>query len=340
MSNVVQGIDLDLLEGMEFTQYPDQVKGRVLHVDGDFVAYFVTAKADIAWEDRVHNAEVHLERLRRFAGAEDVFVHLTGGGSTKGNRYDQAIQRKYQANREGKPKPERLEDMRKFLNENYLGRYWMDREADDGMAEANWNAIRNGREPDKSVICSADKDLRQVPGWHLDTKTLSLVAFNPLDSEIQYKDGDAWGYGWKWFFLQLLMGDAADDIQGLPLVHMPYRVTLLGATKEQEKLLVRARAGDAKAIAKLKEVTPLKCGPATAVKLLEDCSTPKACFDRIKVLYKAHGLRTGFVHWKTGAKVDWTEVLQSEMQLLWMRGYKRPGHCDDVLEWLKDYATS
>ena len=58
-----------------------------------------------------------------------------------------------------------------------------------------------------------------LPGLHIDWKTHKLVRVMPGDFEVYGEpEGDkpAKLYGSKWFWMQMLMGDAADNIPGLP----------------------------------------------------------------------------------------------------------------------------
>ena len=85
-------------------------------------------------------------------------------------------------------------------------------EADDAMSIEQYNDFRNiaGGAPTRwvdelsTVICTLDKDLMMVPGWHYnwDAKGNKYVFQDPLD-------------GLKCFYKQLLTGDSTDNILGL-----------------------------------------------------------------------------------------------------------------------------
>jgi hypothetical protein len=67
--------------------------------------------------------------------------------------------------------------------------------------------------PENVVIDTQDKDMRMVPGWHLDWVTRRMV-YVPADCySLVFNDKV---YGRKWFWLQMLHGDTADYIPGLP----------------------------------------------------------------------------------------------------------------------------
>ena len=103
-------------------------------------------------------------------------------------------------------------------------------EADDGMAIAQMKAwleeakkhmmAMADQDPEdyfgNTCICSRDKDLKMVPGNHFSWKSGKQKEETMF---ITYKGG------YKWFFMQLLMGDAVDNIPGL------YRVGQVSAKK-------------------------------------------------------------------------------------------------------------
>lgn len=88
-------------------------------------------------------------------------------------------------------------------------------EADDMMA------ISLTKDPDNNIVCSRDKDLLQVPGWHYSWELGRQAEFGPEYVEnpgyITLKDKNKLsGTGYAFFAAQMLMGDQADNIPGLP----------------------------------------------------------------------------------------------------------------------------
>lgn len=114
-----------------------------------------------------------------------------GGG--RNYRYD--ICPHYKANRVDTPKPLHLEDLREYLVSNYGARVTDGIEADDALGIAQCNSY------EESVICSIDKDMKQIPGHHFNFVTGIWDFVTPLE-------------GWRNFYIQLVMGDKADNIQG------------------------------------------------------------------------------------------------------------------------------
>lgn len=188
----------------------DTVKGRVLLIDGDGLAYSCAGNDDTSPGYARHRLLSRVNELIRACGAETVEMHLTTPGSNKRHRYAVATVRPYQQQRGNKQRPKNWQFLRDLLQSPGFGwttQSWSDREADDGVAYA-------ATLYDDPVICSADKDFRMIPGLHLDTTTLELTRLNPGDYEVVGENGKL--YGFKWFLLQLLQGDTADNIPGLP----------------------------------------------------------------------------------------------------------------------------
>ena len=123
--------------------------------------------------------------------SESYEVFITGKGNF---RYD--VQPTYKQNRSGKPKPEHLSDLRDYLVEAYHATISSGQEADDDIT------IRATQIGPDAVIASIDKDFLQVPCWHYNINKRTITQVKPED-------------GIKFFYTQILMGDAADNVIGL-----------------------------------------------------------------------------------------------------------------------------
>ena len=296
--------------------YPKKVPGRVAHIDADFISYQIAAitndeKNGIrplrTLQFKLEQVQDIAQDLAERAGAEKFVLHITPSGSDKGGRREQAVQKEYQGNRKDKEKPEDLDVIRNYIGThsftNGYGAVHLDQEADDGMAQANYS------DPKNSVILSRDKDLRMVPGKHFDWDTGEIIEvpqgdFGSIELVQKGSAKKLLGYGPKFFWAQCLMGDTADNVQGLPSIF-----------KEGGK--------------------PKKCGPAAAFSLLENVQNSKDAFYLVRSLFT--GLETyheyQYLHWNTAEAVSPTRALLGDMQLLWMRRNPSP---DDVVEWLRE----
>ena len=104
----------------------------------------------------------------------------------------------YKGNRKDMPMPEHFDDIREYLIENWKCEVVNGMEADDALGICQ-------TEMDKTVICSIDKDLLQVQGYH----------YNWNKNEISFiSEYDAWHK----LYSQTLSGDSTDNIMGIPRV--------------------------------------------------------------------------------------------------------------------------
>jgi DNA polymerase-1 len=233
--NNTDGLPDFLPEGKE---YPDVVPGRVAHLDADFLAYYASYEREgenRSLEDMQLSVNTMLHDLRKSCGAATAVCHLTPESSGKAGRYDKAIQKAYQSGRSG-DKPRLLGDVRNYISvihryfpDTLKGVYWWEAEADDGMAGAAWDAYAAGT-PELCVIASKDKDLRIPPGLHYNFDTGEIEGaedtFGYIEKKTTVKISETTGkkstthkprgYGTKFFWWQMLMGDQADSIVGIP----------------------------------------------------------------------------------------------------------------------------
>lgn len=294
-------------------EYPDMVKGRTAHIDADFLAYMASyeRKDEVnQWEDILYRADVMIDDKRRECGAEFAVLHLTPNTSDKGGRYDAAIQKKYQGQRSSDLKPQFLEATREYMagldDGTRKGVAWTTAEADDGMSEAAWKEYAAGSR-ELCVIATKDKDLRMCPGLHLVWDTGEIVdcgsdTFGWIGiKERVGKSGKVTkkhdGYGTKFFWFQMLMGDTADNIRGCP----------------------KAMFGD----------KHKACGLVGAYDLLKGANSDRECLAIVMEAYKTNS----YTHWLTGEDAKWQDVFWSEAHMLWMQ--RTAGKQDDVKEWIK-----
>lgn len=185
-----------------------KVPGRVLFIDADMLCYQCGGndETDVATSRRILKNKIDL--FLEASGAERFVLGLTGDGSTKGDRAAIAYTKPYQGQRKGR-KPKNWQYLRDYISQGLAGpvKTVFDREADD---LAGFMAQAYG---DNSVLCSRDKDFRMLPGWHLNWDTYDLIKVEPDQFALE-----AGGklYGKKWLWTQMLWGDAADNIPGLP----------------------------------------------------------------------------------------------------------------------------
>jgi hypothetical protein len=189
--------------------------GRLVHIDGDALAYKASGpEGTDAGTSRIIALNL-INKAKARTGSERAIVHMTADGADKAKRYLIATVKPYQAKRAGSRKPDNWAYLREFLcnygGEEFTRKVWSQREADDGIAACAAYAVKCGR---LDAIHADDKDMRMLPGLHLSWREDGCIT--EVDAEDYCaigKDGKV--YGQKWFWLQMLHGDAADNIPGL-----------------------------------------------------------------------------------------------------------------------------
>jgi 5'-3' exonuclease len=165
-------------------------------VDADIVAYRCASSCSPTKEKTfqepehlaIQRADELLHRIGSTINADELRLILSGS-----ENFRKAFHPSYKANRV-QPKPEHLDAVRNFLVEEWQATVCAGYEADDGLG------ITAAKD---TVICSIDKDLRQIPGWHYDFVKNELFE---VDLETAIFN----------FYSQMLIGDRSDNVIGVP----------------------------------------------------------------------------------------------------------------------------
>ena len=180
---------------------------RTIIVDGDIVVYkaAIQSEVDTHWGDgfwTLHAEETQgkylvaseIDDLKEKLNADKVIVTLTDK-----NNFRKDVLPTYKDNRKQKRKPILLSPLRKFLIDEYQAVIYPNLEADDVMGILATKPSKGERK----IICSIDKDLRQIPGHLYDGESLTKHTKKHCD--------------W-WHMVQTLTGDAVDGFSGCPSV--------------------------------------------------------------------------------------------------------------------------
>jgi len=179
-------------------------------VDADLVAYRCAAscqKQGVVTEDfgiAQGRASNLLNSILEATKATDKVLYLSGG-----ENFRKAVVPTYKANRVDQERPHYLEALREYLVTEWGAKVTDGIEADDALGIAQTVAPEG-----TTVICSLDKDLKQVPGYHYTWE------MNGTGST-----GKAWKReaalslvkpqeGMFSFYWQMVMGDRADNVPG------------------------------------------------------------------------------------------------------------------------------
>ena len=160
--------------------------------------------------------------------ADDYHCYLSDG---KEGNYRYKIYPAYKANRT-QPRPRHYQFLKEYILQNYKSSIAIGQEADDALGIEQCVLYGGGTydedSPPPSIICSIDKDLLQIPGMH----------FNFVKGEFKYVS--EWE-GIKHFWNQVLQGDRADNIPGIPGIGPVKAGRILSDAETEEDLLLATR---------------------------------------------------------------------------------------------------
>lgn len=146
----------------------------------------------------LHNCRMLIENILERTQSSDYSIYLTGDNNF---RHEVATIKGYKAHRDKDLKPAHYKEIRDYLINVWKADVVHGMEADDAMAIAQMEAYDALDE--YTVICTIDKDLDQVPGWHFNWRKDDLYIVSRVDA-IRY------------YAKQMLTGDATDNIMGVP----------------------------------------------------------------------------------------------------------------------------
>lgn len=272
------------------------VAGRVLQDDTDFICY-QCASLDEPVSTAFKNVMNNLDYARRLAGAETVNMHLTMG--LKGGRAEMATVQPYQEKRNAKKNPElayRVKELRELLANHKSSKFIpvvnIMQEADDSLRQMQFARIKE-HGVESSVIRSGDKDLWFAEGIHMDDsgRFYTVAGYGKTEyREVGNVKPKLIGQGTSWFWHQMVMGDTADNIPGLPKISG----RLLNRYLPTKTYNPKRKAG--------------ACGEAKAVAMLKDVTTEQEAATRVMEAYQ-----------DTYGMIEGAEMLVEQAFLLWIR---------------------
>ncbi len=178
---------------------------KTLLIDGDMLVHrsTVAVEKDTRFLDRYHilfsDAEsawnVLMETLGELQNSADTTDVLVTFSDPDENFRKGLVGGDYKSHRAGSRKPLAYWETRKRVEENFPTVEYPTLEADDVMG------ILMTRHPGEYILWSLDKDLKQIPGFHL------------VDDEVIKRPLSACD---EFFYLQVLAGDVTDGYSGCP----------------------------------------------------------------------------------------------------------------------------
>lgn len=161
-------------------------------IDGDLVAFRCAAtcenETEVILQYRIDDL---MTRILDTTGSSNYYVYLTGK-----DNFRKVIDPEYKANRKDKEPPKYLQQARDYLTYKWNAIVVQGCEADDAMG------IEQCQNPNKTVICSLDKDMLMIPGEHYNWHKDIFQVVTQLE-------------GLRHFYKQLLIGDSSDNVKGI-----------------------------------------------------------------------------------------------------------------------------
>lgn len=218
-------------------------------IDADVLRYECGYAAEAGWQqDGVppfdYAAELLDMRIQNICGVVGAtappILYLTG----KHNFRTQIATRQPYKDRPS-AKPWHFYNLTAYMKGNYDVRLTEGLEADDLMAIEQTRRLRDGEL--ESIICTRDKDLRAVPGWHYGWELGNQPQFGP-----ELVDDLGWlklssdrksikGTGLRFFYSQCLTGDRVDSIKGVDGIGPVKVQEILGDVSSELELFERVR---------------------------------------------------------------------------------------------------
>ena len=155
----------------------------------------------------LHSVKLTIQGIVKATGTASCTLYLTKGENFRYRVYPPLYEHTGEQKRDlhgkligykaGRPqKPELVPVIEEYMLKNYDCVLSEEIEADDALG------IEQSQNPGETVLCSIDKDLDMITGWH----------FNPDRREMYHVSEEQ---GIRNFWMQVLTGDAVDNIPGL-----------------------------------------------------------------------------------------------------------------------------
>ncbi len=176
----------------------------MITLNGEVVPTIESETLPVAHDDVDMIVDTMIKNIIKSSESTDYIVYLTGKTNF---RNEVATIREYKGNRSDSVKPVHYGYIREYIGGKHPTIISDNCEADDLCAMRLYDEFKKAkttrRKSDcEAILCSIDKDLRNVPGYHYNIKTKVVDWVTPKQAN-------------RHFALQLLTGDNTDNIPGI-----------------------------------------------------------------------------------------------------------------------------
>jgi DNA polymerase I len=202
---------------------------RTVIIDADVLVYqsALAAERAIDWGEELWTLHADMDETRRLLdeAVHDIAVGLSADRlvmalSDYTDPWRKRIMPSYKSNRKAVRRPVTFAPLREYVHERYETFQRQGLEGDDvlGILGTHPSLL-----PGEKVLVTVDKDLRTVPGKHVNLTVARKVGYEAALEEITEAEAD------RFHMLQTLAGDATDGYPGCPGIGMVRASALLDA---------------------------------------------------------------------------------------------------------------
>lgn len=222
--------DMPAMEIGMITDYPEKPDVLIVDPDGMEHAFDKNGvellKEQLPWNDAEALAKGRFMSIliKSEAGGFEAFLSR---GQTFRHKIASIL--RYKGTRDYRERPPNVARIKQFYADTFGAQWCEGYEADDAMAMEQWaNWLEHAKVSDfdenfiknhcNTVICSRDKDLDTVPGWHFKWTTKKEADKKAALGEIEVEKPPYYVTlleSIRNFYKQMLIGDTSDNIKGL-----------------------------------------------------------------------------------------------------------------------------
>ena len=185
-------------------------------LDGDIITFRAAFSAEDETEAFIacSRAGTMIDEILVATGADSYKMFLSGPDNFRYRVFPE-----YKANRLDAKRPKWEKDVKTYLEIDWNGKWSKGCEADDllGMNQTK-----------DTIICTIDKDLDMIPGMHYNFVKKELYDISPEKAIYN-------------FYYQLLVGDTADGIKGVPGIGPKKAARILAECQSEREMLEACR---------------------------------------------------------------------------------------------------
>jgi 5'-3' exonuclease len=201
----------------------------IANIDADVIVYNVGFQTeDLEFEDAKIRTDLFINTILEETGATHFRLFLS---DSKDNNFRYGVCPNYKANRT-QPKPKWYEEIKEYLITEHGATIAYGMEADDALGI---------NQSENTILCSIDKDLDQIPGKHYKWaiwRNGEIIKPSELYEVTEYN-------GRSFLWQQMLIGDTADNIKGIPRIGKVKAERLLeGLPLEDMEYIVQSKYKD------------------------------------------------------------------------------------------------